>query len=69
MPPSCLRTPKSDYLQLLTDGLVMLIFQKKHEAIHEGEKAALEALPQIMQIISQLRQEGRLEWRNPRQVK
>ena len=36
-------------------------FSKRHEAILEGEKAALEALPQIMQIINQLRQEGRLE--------
>jgi NTE family protein len=36
-------------------------FSKKHEAILEGEKAAIEALPQIMQIITQLRQGGRLE--------
>lgn len=36
-------------------------FSKRHEAILEGEKAAIEALPQIMQIITQLRQEGRLE--------
>jgi len=36
-------------------------FSKKHEAILEGEKATIEALPQIMQIITQLRQEGRLE--------
>jgi NTE family protein len=36
-------------------------FSKKHEAILEGEKAAIEALPQIMQIINQLREEGRLE--------
>jgi NTE family protein len=36
-------------------------FSKKHEAILEGEKAALEALPQIMKIINQLREEGRLE--------
>jgi NTE family protein len=36
-------------------------FSKKHEAILEGEKAAIEALPQIMAIITQLRQEGRLE--------
>jgi NTE family protein len=35
-------------------------FSKRHEAILEGEKAAIEALPQIMQIITQLRQEGRL---------
>ncbi len=36
-------------------------FSKKHEAILEGEKAAIEALPQIMAILTQLRQEGRLE--------
>jgi NTE family protein len=36
-------------------------FSKRHEAILEGEKAALEVLPKIMQIVNQLRQEGRLE--------
>lgn len=36
-------------------------FSKKHEAFLEGEKATIEALPQIMAIITQLRQEGRLE--------
>jgi NTE family protein len=36
-------------------------FSKKHEAILEGEKAAIEALPQITAIVTQLRQEGRLE--------
>jgi len=36
-------------------------FSKRHEAILEGEKAAIEALPQITKIITQLRQEGRLE--------
>ena len=36
-------------------------FSKRHEAILEGEKAALEALPQIIKIVTQLRQEGRLE--------
>jgi NTE family protein len=36
-------------------------FSKRHEAILEGEKAALEALPKITQIVNQLRQEGRLE--------
>jgi NTE family protein len=36
-------------------------FSKKHEAILEGEKAAIEALPPIMAILTQLRQEGRLE--------
>jgi len=35
-------------------------FSKRHEAILEGEKAAMEALPKINQIISKLRQEGRL---------
>lgn len=36
-------------------------FSKKHEAILEGEKAAIEALSQITAIMTQLRQEGRLE--------
>jgi NTE family protein len=36
-------------------------FSKRHEAILEGEKAALEVLPKITQIVNQLRQEGRLE--------
>ena len=36
-------------------------FSKRHEAILEGEKATIEVLPQLMQIITQLRQEGRLE--------
>ena len=36
-------------------------FSKRHEAILEGEKAALEALPKIMEIVTQLRIEGRLE--------
>ena len=36
-------------------------FSKRHEAILEGEKAALEVLPQVMKIVTQLRQEGRLE--------
>ena len=36
-------------------------FSRRHEAILEGEKAAIEALPQITKIITQLRQEGRLE--------
>lgn len=36
-------------------------FSKRHEAILEGEKAAMEALPKINALISKLRQEGRLE--------
>jgi NTE family protein len=36
-------------------------FSKRHEAILEGEKAAVEALPQIRGIIAQLQQEGRLD--------
>ncbi len=35
-------------------------FDKRHEAILEGEKAAAETLPQIQQIMNKLRQEGRL---------
>jgi NTE family protein len=36
-------------------------FSKRHEAILEGERAAVEALPQIRGILAQLQQEGRLE--------
>lgn len=36
-------------------------FEKRHEAILEGEKAALEALPAIQNIIAKLKQEGRLD--------
>jgi len=35
-------------------------FTKRHEAIMEGEKAAMEAMPAINQIVAKLRQEGRL---------
>jgi NTE family protein len=35
-------------------------FEKRNEAILEGEKAATQALPQILQILDKLRQEGRL---------
>lgn len=36
-------------------------FSKRNEAIIEGEKAATEVLPNIIEIITQLRLEGRLE--------
>ena len=36
-------------------------FSKRHEAILEGEKATVEALPQLINLIHQLKQEGRLE--------
>ena len=35
-------------------------FEKRNEAILEGEKAATQALPQIRQILDKLRQEGRM---------
>ena len=35
-------------------------FEKRNEAILEGEKAAILAMPQIRQILAKLRQEGRL---------
>lgn len=35
-------------------------FSQRHEAVLEGEKAALDALPQIQAIVKKLRQEGRL---------
>ena len=36
-------------------------FSKRHEAVLEGEKAALEALPKVKEIIEKLRTEGRLQ--------
>lgn len=36
-------------------------FEKRHEAIMEGEKAAIEALPAIQNILTRLKLEGRLE--------
>ena len=36
-------------------------FSKRNEAVLEGEKAAIEALPKIQAIMSKLRQEGRLK--------
>ncbi len=36
-------------------------FSKRHEATLEGEKATLEVLPKIQEIINKLRQEGRLD--------
>ena len=35
-------------------------FSKRHEAVLEGEKAAIEALPKIQGILNKLKQEGRL---------
>ena len=35
-------------------------FSKRHEAIMEGEKAAMEALPKINELIAKLRAEGKL---------
>ncbi len=35
-------------------------FSKRHEAVLEGEKAAMEALPAIQNIVARLKQEGRL---------
>jgi NTE family protein len=36
-------------------------FSKRHEATLEGEKATMEVLPQITQIINRLKKKGRLE--------
>lgn len=35
-------------------------FSKRHEAVLEGEKAAMQALPKIKKILDRLRQQGRL---------
>ena len=36
-------------------------FERRHEAIMEGEKAAIDALPRIKAVIDRLRSEGRME--------
>ena len=36
-------------------------FTKRHEAVLEGEKAALAVLPKIQEIIARLKQEGRID--------
>ena len=36
-------------------------FEKRHEAIMEGEKAALASLPEIRKILADLRKAGRVE--------
>lgn len=36
-------------------------FSRRHEAVLEGEKAALAALPKIQEIIARLKREGRLD--------
>jgi NTE family protein len=36
-------------------------FSKRHEAVMEGEKAAMESLPYLMPIINKLKAEGKLE--------
>ena len=35
-------------------------FDRRHEAILEGERAAMEALPRIQAILDKFRKEGRL---------
>jgi NTE family protein len=60
---------KISYMQLLKADVVIRPkvgrigsgdFDKRHEAILEGEKAALESLPRIRELIEALRQQGRL---------
>ncbi|HKN18180.1 MAG TPA: patatin-like phospholipase family protein [Dissulfurispiraceae bacterium] len=60
---------KISYMQLLKADVVIRPkvgrigsgdFDKRHEAILEGEKAALESLPRIKEIIARLKTEGRL---------
>jgi len=36
-------------------------FTKRHEAVLEGEKAALAALPKIQEITARLKREGRID--------
>jgi hypothetical protein len=68
------KIPESDTLFRRVHKIVMMFliptsrfliasfdFSKRHEAILEGKKAASEALPHIMKIVTQLRNEGGLE--------
>ncbi|MFB3926113.1 MAG: patatin-like phospholipase family protein [Syntrophales bacterium] len=43
-----------------TDQIKSGDFSKRHEAILEGEQAAVEAMPKILSAITRLREEGRL---------
>jgi NTE family protein len=36
-------------------------FDRRHDAVMEGEKAAIDALPAIQNILAKLKQSGRLE--------
>jgi NTE family protein len=59
---ACAQLPQADVVIKPKVGHIgSADFSKRHEAVMEGEKAALEALPQIMQIVNRLRQEGRLD--------
>jgi len=59
---SAVQTAKADIVIKPKVGYIgSAEFEKRHEAIMEGEKAALAALPAIQAVISRLRQEKRIE--------
>jgi NTE family protein len=59
---STLQTSKAEILIKPKVGYIgSADFEKRHEAILEGEKAAADAMPKIKALIERLRREGRLE--------
>jgi NTE family protein len=59
---SAVQTAKADIMIRPKVGYIRSDeLEKRHEAIMEGEKAALTAMPAIQSIVSRLRQEKRLE--------
>ena len=58
---AALQIPRADVvIKPIVSHIGSTDFTRKHEAILEGEKAALAAMPAIQAILSRLRQEGRL---------
>ena len=58
---AALQIPRADVvIKPIVSHIGSTDFTRKHEAILEGEKAALAAMPAIQAILSKLRQEGRL---------
>ena len=59
---SALQTSKADIVIRPKVGYIgSADFEKRHEAILEGEKAAAEAMPKIKALIDKLREEGKME--------
>lgn len=59
---SALQTSKADIVIKPKVGYIgSADFEKRHEAILEGEKATAEAMPKIKALLDKLRQEGKME--------